>query len=57
MVTHFLCMLGVYRIVGMFGEFALFKHFAEKGWRMNRSAKGLLIITTTLDGFSLANLR
>ena len=24
---------------------------------MNRSAKGLLIITTTLDGFSLANHR
>ena len=29
----------------------------KKGWRMNRSAKGLLIITTTLDGFSLVNLR
>ena len=26
----------------------------KKVWRMNRSAKGLLIATTTLDGFSLA---
>ena len=31
----------------MFGEFALF----------NRSAKGLLIVTTTSNGFSLANCR
>ena len=23
---------------------------AEKVWQMNRSAKGLLIVTTTLDG-------
>ena len=29
----------------------------KKVWRMNRSAKGLLIVTTTLDGFSLANHR
>ena len=27
----------------------------KKVWRINRSAKGLLIVTTTLDGFSLAN--
>ena len=26
-------------------------------WRMNRSAKRLLIVTTTMDGFSLANRR
>ena len=26
-------------------------------WQMNRSAKGLLIVTTTLDDFSLANHR
>ena len=41
----------------MFGEFTLFKHLAEKVWQMNRSVKGLLIVTTTLDGFSLANCR
>ena len=29
----------------------------EKVWQMNRSAKGLLIVATTLDGFSLANRR
>ena len=26
-------------------------------WRMNRSAKGLSMVTTNLDGFSLANCR
>ena len=41
----------------MFGEFTLFKHLAEKIWRMNRLAKGLLIVTTTLYGFNLANRR
>ena len=41
----------------MFGEFTLFKCLAEKSWQMNRSAKCLLIVTTTLDGFSLANCR
>ena len=29
----------------------------KKVWRMNRSAKGLLIVATTLDGFSLTNRR
>ena len=29
----------------------------KKVWQMNRSAKWLLIVTTTLDGFSLANCR
>ena len=29
----------------------------KKVWRMNRSAKGLLMVTTGLDGFSLANRR
>ena len=41
----------------MFGEFTIFKRLAKKVWRMNRSAKGLLIVTITLDGFSLANHR
>ena len=29
----------------------------KKVWQMNRSAKGLLIVTTNLDGFSLVNHR
>ena len=29
----------------------------KKVWRMSRSAKGLLIVTTTLNGFSLANCK
>ena len=41
----------------MCGEFAVFKHLAEKFWQMNRSAKGLLIVTTNLNGFSLANCK
>ena len=28
---------------------------AKKVWRMNKSAKTLLILTTNLDGFSLVN--
>ena len=41
----------------MFGKLILFKCLAKKVWQMNRSAKGLLIVTTNLDGFSLANIR
>ena len=41
----------------MFGEFTLFKHLAGKSLVNDRSAKRLLIVTTTLDGFSLANCR
>ena len=40
-----------------FGKFTLFKCLAEKVWQMNRSAKGLLIVTTNLDDFSLMNCR
>ena len=36
----------------MFGESTLFKRLA-----VNRSAKGLSMATTNLDGFSLANRR
>ena len=39
------------------GEFALFKRLVEKSLANDRSAKRLLIVTTTLDGFSLANCR
>ena len=42
----------------MFGEFTLIKCLVEKSLANEyRSAKGLLIVTTTLDGFSLANHR
>ena len=41
----------------MFGKFTLFKCLEEKVRRMNRSAEGLLIVTTNLDGFSLVNRR
>ena len=41
----------------MFGAFILFKHLAKKVWRMNRSAKGLLMVPTNLDGLNLANCR
>ena len=53
-----------YRMAGKFGrenvwrgEFALFKRLVEKSLANDRSAKRLLIVTTTLDGFSLANCR
>ena len=35
----------------------LFFLWRKKAWEMNRSAKGLLMVTTNLDGFSLANHR
>ena len=34
----------------MFGKFTFFKCLAEKFWQMNRSAKGLFVETTKLDG-------
>ena len=47
----------VYNKFGMFGEVTLFKHLVEKVWQMNRSPKGLLIVTTNLEDFSLVNCR
>ena len=41
----------------MFGESTIFKCLAEKIWRMNRSAKGLSMLTVNLDGFSLVKHR
>ena len=47
----------------MLGEFTLFKHLAEKSLAEKsladeyRSAKGLLVISTNLDSFSLVNCR
>ena len=35
----------------------LFKALAENVWQISRSAKGLLMVTTDLNGFSLANCR
>ena len=37
----------------MLGKFTLFKCLVEKVWRMNRSAKGLLIVTKLLTKMSL----
>ena len=34
----------------MFSEFTLFKRLTEKVWQMNRSAKGLLVVSTNVDG-------
>ena len=34
----------------MFSEFTLFKRSTEKVWQMNRSAKGLLVVSTNVDG-------
>ena len=38
----------------MLDKFTLFKHLVEKSSVNDRSAKRSLIVTTTLDGFSLA---
>ena len=45
----------MYHIVGKFGESTLFKHLVKKVWRINRSENRLLIVSTDLDDFSLAN--
>ena len=37
------------------GRIYSFRAFGEKVWRINRSAKRLLVVSTNLDGFSLAN--
>ena len=39
----------------MFGESEWIMILAKNVWQMNRSAKGLLIVTTKLDGFRLMN--
>ena len=39
------------------GEFTLFEHLEKKVWLIDRSAKRLFIVSTNLDGFSLANHR
>ena len=53
----------IYRIAGKFGGQNVWRIYSfqafggKKVWRMNRSAKGLSMVTTNLDGFSLANRR
>ena len=45
-------------MAGQFGCDIVFdqqRFWQEKIWQMNRSAKSLVIVTTNLDGFSLAN--
>ena len=46
-----------YHIVGKFGELTLLSLWWKKVWRINRSANRLLIVSTNLDSFSLANHR
>ena len=53
MITIYI--LNNYRIAGKFGELTLFEHLAKKVWLISRSAKRLLIVSTNLDGSSLAN--
>ena len=40
---------------GNFGKLTRFEHLRKKLWRINRSVNRLLIISTNLAGFSLAN--
>ena len=52
----------MYRIAGKLGGMNVwriysFQAFGKKVWQMNRSANGLLIVTTSFDDFSLANHR
>ena len=44
----------MYRIAGEFGELTL-SIWQKKVWKINRSANMLLIVSTSLDGFSLVN--
>ena len=52
-----------YRIAGKFGGQNVWRIYSfqafgrKKVWRVNRPAKGLSMVTTNLDGFSLANRR
>ena len=62
-IRMYLCMYLYYRIAGKFGGQNVWRIYSfqafggKKVWRMNRSAKGLSMVTTNLDGFSLANCR
>ena len=48
-------MIFYYCIEGKFGELTRFEHWRMKVWQINKSANRLLIVSTNLDGFSLAN--
>ena len=41
----------------IFGKFTFLSIWRKKVWQINRSANRLLIVSTTLDGFSLVNHR
>jgi len=41
--------------VEKFAEFTRFEHLAKKVWRMNRFSQKVILVSTNLDGFSLAN--
>ena len=52
----------VYHISGKFGrgkvwQIYFLQAFGKKVWQLNRSARRILIVSTNLDGFSLANHR
>ena len=62
MKIHNYTVLVMYHIAGKFSGENVWRIYyskclAEKILQMNRSAKGLLIATTTMNGFSLANCR
>jgi len=42
-------------IAGKFGEFIRFEHLAKKVWQMNRFSHKVIIVSRSLEGFSLAN--
>ena len=45
----------MYRIPGKFGELTRFEHLAKESLGNYRSTNRLLIVSTNLNGFSLAN--
>ena len=44
-------------MVGKYGKLTHFECLVKESWQINRSANRLLIVSTNLDDFSLANHR
>ena len=44
-------------MVGKYGKLTLFECLVKESWQINRLANKLLIVSTNLDYFSLANHR
>ena len=55
--TRFLDCFGPLGGIGVCGIYSFQVFGGKKVWRMNRSTKWLVTVTTILDGFSLANCR